>query len=874
MSPAGGRGGDAELLAARAAAERAAIVAKYDLGREEGAQIDPWEDPKFEIYHVTDRYGFIHDCRLPETQTEVEKTLKELEVTREKKWLDMLHRWEKIRAGKDRKLADKLRRRVYKGIPDKLRGTVWGRMLNVEKLKQEQPGVYEKMRQSARLWSPEVRQIDLDVNRTYRDHIMFRERYGIKQKELFHVLAAYSVYNTELGYCQGMSQIAALTVYISPVSGVLSAYSVYNTELGYCQGMSQIAALTVYISPVSGVLSTYSVYNTELGYCQGMSQIAALTVYISPVSGVLSAYSVYNTELGYCQGMSQIAALLLMYLNEEDAFWALSVLMAGNMYNMHGLFIQGFPKLIRLQRHHEQILKKYLPKLKKHLDRHGIDTTIYTLKWFFQCFLDRVPFTLALRLWDAYILDGEKVLVTGAYMILKVHRKTLQHLPMEEILDFLQVRLERDFQQDDDSAMAELERCAVELRGARLERPEPPPDHELPQRPFGLFVPPPALVQAGLRRDMTAGEEKVVGDIQRIRQEAQLSAGEAWLPPERRRAPSLAEVPPTEYRYSEPSTLPWYQYQQDADRRLAALYPARAADQAVYPARPVDYSVPTGDRAVLWGGVCSSGNSHDASIDDFSSLPPLGSRTSLAATSASAADISTCSLRSLPGSSPAAGRRPAHLSLTGLAGDSAEPGAPQARSEPTTPRHAAASPDKVSIFVPYTPNGSLASARSGPERRTPRDGSADRAVGPAAGAVQVSPPTSWPDEAGSAGSPTTPVSHWPADSPPGWHSVPSPASQRGSVSPSSPVSPWSVSRGSSLARSSTQSPPAPAENGVPRRPDDEPLVTISTPEAGHVTRVSIRTARVTPRVTLAEMDEVGLFRPVPFVLESPETDLK
>ena len=46
----------------------------------------------------------------------------------------------------------------------------------------------QEMRQQARLWSPEVRQIDLDVNRTYRDHIMFRERYGIKQKELFHVL--------------------------------------------------------------------------------------------------------------------------------------------------------------------------------------------------------------------------------------------------------------------------------------------------------------------------------------------------------------------------------------------------------------------------------------------------------------------------------------------------------------------------------------------------------------------------------------------------------------------------------------------------------------------------------------------------------------
>lgn len=28
-------------------------------GREEGAEIDPWEDPAFEVYHVLDRWGFI-----------------------------------------------------------------------------------------------------------------------------------------------------------------------------------------------------------------------------------------------------------------------------------------------------------------------------------------------------------------------------------------------------------------------------------------------------------------------------------------------------------------------------------------------------------------------------------------------------------------------------------------------------------------------------------------------------------------------------------------------------------------------------------------------------------------------------------------------
>lgn len=48
-----------EELLIRAREERAAIVGRYDLGREEGAVIDPWEDPEFEVYHATDRYGFI-----------------------------------------------------------------------------------------------------------------------------------------------------------------------------------------------------------------------------------------------------------------------------------------------------------------------------------------------------------------------------------------------------------------------------------------------------------------------------------------------------------------------------------------------------------------------------------------------------------------------------------------------------------------------------------------------------------------------------------------------------------------------------------------------------------------------------------------------
>ncbi|VDQ03562.1 unnamed protein product [Trichobilharzia regenti] len=50
--------------------------------------------------------------------------------------------------------------------------------------------------------SRSLNQIDLDVNRTFRNTIYFRDRYGPRQCALFRVLAAYSVYNADVGYCQ------------------------------------------------------------------------------------------------------------------------------------------------------------------------------------------------------------------------------------------------------------------------------------------------------------------------------------------------------------------------------------------------------------------------------------------------------------------------------------------------------------------------------------------------------------------------------------------------------------------------------------------------------------------------------------------------
>lgn len=107
-----------EDLLKRSAEEREKIFMRYERGREEGAEIDPWEDPGFEVYHATDRYGFIHDKRLPSKVDPQEAKKLEIELERRKKWLKMLKNWDAPAT------KEKLHKRVYKGIPNSLRTQV------------------------------------------------------------------------------------------------------------------------------------------------------------------------------------------------------------------------------------------------------------------------------------------------------------------------------------------------------------------------------------------------------------------------------------------------------------------------------------------------------------------------------------------------------------------------------------------------------------------------------------------------------------------------------------------------------------------------------------------------------------------------------
>lgn len=153
---------------------------------------------------VESRFLLCSKHHLPERLTQFENKVRQVEAARSSKWVKMLANWNSPET------REKLRERVYKGIPNNVRGRVWCLLLGVARVREEQQGRYQEMLKWGLANSSDVRQIDLDVNRTFRNNDMFKERYNIKQQELFKILVAYSVYNSEIGYCQGMSQIAAL----------------------------------------------------------------------------------------------------------------------------------------------------------------------------------------------------------------------------------------------------------------------------------------------------------------------------------------------------------------------------------------------------------------------------------------------------------------------------------------------------------------------------------------------------------------------------------------------------------------------------------------------------------------------------------------
>lgn len=73
-------------------------------------------------------------------------------------------------------------------------------------------------------------------------------------------------------------------------------------------------------------------------------------------------------------------------------------------------------------------------------------------------------------------------------------------MDMDELIEFLQIKLEQDFGYYDDVAIEALQTTILDLQKHKLHLPGVAPPNELPQKPFGLIIRPESSVTRRVSR--------------------------------------------------------------------------------------------------------------------------------------------------------------------------------------------------------------------------------------------------------------------------------------------------------------------------------------------------------------------------------------
>ncbi|KAI0373490.1 RabGAP/TBC [Pilatotrama ljubarskyi] len=106
---------------------------------------------------------------------------------------------------------EQLAKAIERGIPKTLRGMVW-QLMSASK-DPELENTYLRLLKET---SPHEKAIMRDLGRTFPHHAFFTDGHGIGQENLFNVLKAYSLYDPQVGYCQGLPFIVAILLLNMP----------------------------------------------------------------------------------------------------------------------------------------------------------------------------------------------------------------------------------------------------------------------------------------------------------------------------------------------------------------------------------------------------------------------------------------------------------------------------------------------------------------------------------------------------------------------------------------------------------------------------------------------------------------------------------
>ena len=153
---------------------------------------------------------------------------------------------------------------------------------------------------------------------------------------------------------------------------------------------------------------------------------------LSSLRSLLLAYSIRNPKVGYCQSMNFLSAFLLLNMDPPYAFWVLSsmveCLLPADYYSLHMVGSRSDQRVLL------GCLSWKLPSLHSHLVSIGCasadDESVpmlepLTCAWYLCVFVNSLPLSLALRVWDCFLHEGRKVLLRVGLSIMKTCQKAL-----------------------------------------------------------------------------------------------------------------------------------------------------------------------------------------------------------------------------------------------------------------------------------------------------------------------------------------------------------------------------------------------------------------------------------------------------------------
>nr|XP_032829025.1 LOW QUALITY PROTEIN: rab GTPase-activating protein 1-like [Petromyzon marinus] len=123
-------------------------------------------------------------------------------------WSDLLAKWHGNPSVRPRQLPALVRG----GVPEALRGDVWQLLAGCR----DDDAMLDNYRMLVAKVSPQDSAITRDINRTFPAHGYFKDSGGDGQDSLYKICKAYSIYDEEIGYCQGQSFLAAVLLLHMP----------------------------------------------------------------------------------------------------------------------------------------------------------------------------------------------------------------------------------------------------------------------------------------------------------------------------------------------------------------------------------------------------------------------------------------------------------------------------------------------------------------------------------------------------------------------------------------------------------------------------------------------------------------------------------